>query len=135
MTLSQVRQIPRDLSTEHLTRRAHTHNFLVHVSHCAHAHSAWLKVKRVRVIFYVFTSISFLDVVVECPLLSFSHEFYPHLPVHSPDLQRRKGVAEKTQAHPLGGVGLVVCVHGTEHSVSFFVLHCDWSLRWLDVCI
>ena len=39
--------------TEHLTGRAHTHIFIVHVSHFTHAYSAWLKVKRVRVIFSV----------------------------------------------------------------------------------
>ena len=72
--------------------------------------SSSLRVKRVRVIFSAFTSISFLD-VVERFLVVLSHKSYPHLRAHCPDLQRPQRpweeAAEKTLVHPLRWSGLV----------------------------
>ena len=91
---AKVDSQPRSrICTQNTSPDAHTRTFFsLSVSHFTH----W--VKRVRVLFSVFTSISFLDVVVECSLSSFptspiltcqlTVQTFSVLKVHGKKLQR-----------------------------------------------
>ena len=96
--LKSLLKAPFEMYTEHLTGRAHMHIFLVHVSHfhsCALCMAQGEKSPRP---FQCFTTISFLDVVVECPLSSlftssvftcqFSLQTFSVLVVHGKELPR-----------------------------------------------
>ena len=55
---------------------------------------------------FLYSLSSFLDVVVERPLSSFSHKSYPHLPAHCPGLQRPQTSMEgNCRENPCAAVG------------------------------